>query len=94
MVAIGDVAAAAVEQGEFRSDVDPAVFARFLIPAYTGVQFVSNTSTDYADLLPRIREMWMFILPALIPADRLAEARDLLERLIPEQAAHPVTERS
>jgi len=94
MTAIAEVTAAAVEQGDFRPEVDPDVFARFLIPAYTGVQFVSNTFTDYADLLPRIREMWAFILPAVIPADRLGEARELLERLIPQQTTHPVSVRS
>jgi AcrR family transcriptional regulator len=94
LTAIAGVSAAAVEQGEFRADVDPDVFARFLIPAYTGVQLVSDAFTDHADLLPRIREMWVFILPAVIPAERLAGARELLDRLIPEQTGHPVTARS
>lgn len=92
--AISDVAREAVRVGDFRPEIDPDVFARFLIPAYTGVQFVSDTFTGYEDLLPRIREMWAFILPAVIPDEKLAEARDLLAQLVPEQTAHPITVRS
>jgi len=92
--AVADLSAAAVESGDFRPDVDPDVFARFLIPAYTGVQFVSDTFTGHDDLLPRIRELWAFVLPAVIPDDRLAEARELLDRLIPQRTDHPVTVRS
>jgi AcrR family transcriptional regulator len=76
------IAARAVQEGDFRDDVDPAVFARFMIPAYTGVQLVSETFTGRDDLLPRIREMWLFLFPAVVPAERLQQARDLLEELI------------
>jgi AcrR family transcriptional regulator len=76
------IAARAVQKGDFRDDVDPAVFARFMIPAYTGVQLVSETFTGREDLLPRIREMWLFLFPAVVPAERLQQARDLLEELI------------
>ena len=94
LTAIAEVSADAVRVGDFRADVDPEAFARFLIPAYTGVQFVSDAFTGHEDLLPRIREMWGFVLPAVIPDERLAEARALLERLIPQQTHHPVTARS
>jgi AcrR family transcriptional regulator len=77
------ITATAVEQGDFRADVDPEVFARFMIPAYTGVQLVSDTFTGREDLLPRIREMWLFLFPAVIPEERMAGARELLGRLIP-----------
>jgi AcrR family transcriptional regulator len=76
------IAARAVQEGDFRDEVDPAVFARFMIPAYTGVQLVSETFTGREDLLPRIREMWLFLFPAVVPAERLQQARDLLEELI------------
>lgn len=78
-----EIAQAAVREGDFRKDIDPVVFARFLIPAYTGIQLVSDTFTGREDLLPRIREMWTFVLPAVIPDDRIESARELLDRLIP-----------
>ena len=79
----GAIAATAVEQGDFRADVDPAVFARFLIPSYTGIQLVSDTFSGRADLLPRIREMWKFIFPAVVSERRVADANALVDRLIP-----------
>jgi len=79
----GAIAATAVEQGDFRADVDPAVFARFLIPSYTGIQLVSDTFSGRADLLPRIREMWKFIFPAVVSEHRVADANALVDRLIP-----------
>jgi AcrR family transcriptional regulator len=89
LAAVADLSAAAVKTGDFRADVDPDAFARFLIPAYTGVQFVSDAFSGHDDLLPRIRELWGFVLPAVIPDDRLAEARELLDRLIPQRTDHP-----
>ena len=79
----GAIAAAAVEQGDFRADVDPAVFARFLIPSYTGIQLVSDTFTGRADLLSRIREMWTCVFPAVVAEHRVKSANELLDRLIP-----------
>lgn len=84
-----DIAEAAVRQGDFRADVDPEVFARFLIPAYTGIQLVSDTFTGRADLLPRLREMWMFVLPGVVPAERLESSRLLVDHLIPTDAELP-----
>jgi AcrR family transcriptional regulator len=83
--AFAENAKGAVIEGDFKSDVDPEAFARFLIPAYTGIQLVSDAFTGREDLLLRIREMWMFILPGVIPEDRLESSRDLLDRLIPYQ---------
>jgi AcrR family transcriptional regulator len=82
LATFGAIAGLAVEQGDFRHDLDPAMFARFLIPAYTGIQLVSDTFSGRADLLPRIREMWLFIFPAVVPAERIENARAVLDRLI------------
>lgn len=78
------IAETAVAQGDFRADLDPETFAHFLIPAYTGVQLVSDTFTGRKDLLQRIREMWVFVLPGVAAADRLESSLALLHRLIPE----------
>ncbi|WP_159702870.1 ScbR family autoregulator-binding transcription factor [Arthrobacter sp. 18067] len=52
--------------GTVRSDLDPAAFARFLIASFTGVQMVSEVLTAREDVMPRIEQMWAFMLPALI----------------------------
>jgi AcrR family transcriptional regulator len=83
----------AIAEGDFRDDVDPEVFARFLIPAYTGIQLVSDTFTGRADLLQRIREMWTFVLPAVVPTSRLEQSVALLESLIPRSDQHQATAR-
>jgi AcrR family transcriptional regulator len=85
-----DMAEAAVSEGDFKADVDPEVFARFIIPAYTGIQLVSDTFTGRKDLLQRLREMWTFVFPGVVPADRLDGARLLLDRLLPAREAAPL----
>jgi len=77
-----EIATNAVEQGDFKADVDPKTFARFLIPAYTGIQLVSDTFTGREDLMLRIRELWMFVLPAVVPEDRLEALRHLVDELV------------
>lgn len=81
--AFADMATLAIAEGDFRDDVDPAAFARFLIPSYTGIQLVSDLFSGREDLLPRIRDLWGFVMPAVIAPDRLQASRDLLDRLIP-----------
>jgi AcrR family transcriptional regulator len=81
--AFADLATLAITEGDFRDDVDPEVFARFLIPSYTGIQLVSDLFTAREDLLPRIRDLWTFVMPAVIAPERMRESRELLDRLIP-----------
>jgi len=82
--AFADMAQLAIVEGDFRDDVDPEVFARFLIPSYTGIQLVSDLFTAREDLLPRIRDLWGFVMPAVIAPDRMEQSRQLLARLIPQ----------
>lgn len=85
--AMTGLATTAVREGDFRADVDPDAFARFLIPAYTGIQLVSDTFTGREDLLPRLREMWIIVSPGVISAERFAGARDLLDRVFPYRSS-------
>lgn len=68
----------AVEQGDLRPDTDPARLARFVIPAYTGVQLVSDTLHERQDLFERVREMWEVLVPGIVPADRQDACSELL----------------
>jgi AcrR family transcriptional regulator len=83
MSAFGGLAHQAVDTGEFRADLDAAAFARLLIPAYTGIQLVSDVFSGRADLMSRIRDLWLFLIPAVVAEDRAADARALVDSLIP-----------
>ncbi len=60
----------AIAQGDLKSDIDPPRFARFVIGAFTGVQTVSQVLTQRTDLEQRVDDMWTFLLPGIMPADR------------------------
>jgi AcrR family transcriptional regulator len=72
----------AVADGVLRPEVDPSMLAHFVVPAYTGVQLVSETLTARADLLQRVRELWIVLLPGIVTPEHWDEARGLPD-LIP-----------
>ncbi|PZE77046.1 TetR/AcrR family transcriptional regulator [Curtobacterium sp. MCBD17_019] len=75
--------AAAVEEGDIRADVDPTRLAAFLIPAYTGVQLVSDILHSREDLFQQLENMWtMLLIPALVPAERQPLVADLPARIM------------
>ncbi len=41
-----------------------------MIGAFTGVQTVSQVLTQRTDLEHRVDDMWMFLLPGIMPAHR------------------------
>lgn len=63
----------AIEEGSVQSDVDAPALARFLVSAHTGVDTVSGIVADREDLLQRLEEMWIMILPGIVPPERLDE---------------------
>lgn len=67
----------AIGEGDIVETLDPALFAHFVIPTFTGIQLVSETLTDRADLLQRVSEMWVVILPGIVPPDRYAALSSL-----------------
>lgn len=56
-----------IAEGELTADVDPAELAGFVIPAYTGVQLVSETFTGRSDLRERLLVMWRIVLATVVP---------------------------
>lgn len=77
--AIEDLTRRAIDEGDVSAHVDPAMFAHFVSPAFTGVQLVSATLTARADLLQRVREMWVVLLPGIVAEGRLDALRELPE---------------
>jgi len=66
-------------QGEINPDVEAEVLARFVVAAFTGVQLVSDVLTARTDLLKRVDDMWMILLPVLASA---SETRTSLAEII------------
>jgi len=56
----------AVDAGEVDPAWDPELLARVAVPAYTGVQKVSDILTERADLYERLRELWTVLLAAVV----------------------------
>jgi AcrR family transcriptional regulator len=73
------LARAATATGELRAGTDAAKLAHFIIPAFTGVQMVSDVFTERADLRQRVREMWEILLPALVPPGDESSSQRMLE---------------
>ncbi|MFC0678191.1 ScbR family autoregulator-binding transcription factor [Lysobacter korlensis] len=67
----------AIDEGDIRVDIAPDALARFVIPAFTGVQLVAAVFTARQDLLTRIREMWEILLPSVANESRWGQLRAL-----------------
>ncbi|MEO7018261.1 MAG: TetR/AcrR family transcriptional regulator, partial [Leifsonia sp.] len=67
------------DEGDIAQTVDPGMLAHFIIPAFTGVQLVSDTLTAREDLFQRVREMWTILIPGVVPAERGEELGRLPE---------------
>jgi AcrR family transcriptional regulator len=63
---------AAQTLGELSEGVDPAVFARVLVAAYSGTQLLSQISTGRKDIQERIAELWSYFLPAIATPEVIA----------------------
>lgn len=71
----------AIADGDVRDDLAVSPVAHFIIPAFTGVQLVSEALTGHEDIYDRVTEMWQFLLPALVPGERLAQLSSLPSRI-------------
>ncbi|MFI7100924.1 ScbR family autoregulator-binding transcription factor [Streptomyces sp. NPDC050161] len=62
----------AKENGELLPGVSPDAAAELLVAAYMGVQMLSQSETDRADLPDRVTQLWRHALPGLATADELS----------------------
>jgi AcrR family transcriptional regulator len=63
----------AVSDGELRRDVSPGDLARYVVASFIGVQAISNTLTSRTDLIQRIADMWLYLLPSVTEPERVNE---------------------
>jgi len=76
-----ELARRAIDEGDIAPTVDPAMLSHFLIPTFTGIQLVSETRTNRSDLLQRVRELWIILLPGIVPPERYADRASLVESI-------------
>ncbi|AMM19517.1 hypothetical protein AX769_04400 [Frondihabitans sp. PAMC 28766] len=86
MQAVEGLLARARDEGDVRATADPASAAAFIIPAYTGVQLVSDSLHDRTDLVERVHDMWALLIPGLIVPERVAATEELLARVTSPEA--------
>jgi AcrR family transcriptional regulator len=86
MATCAHVMGLAMEQGDIDSSWDPALIGRMLIPAYTGVQLVSDVLNDRADLFDRLRELWLVLLAAFGTDQSRARTDELVAIIAPDPA--------
>lgn len=70
----------AIAQGDLRSTIDPAALSRLLVASFTGIQTVSLVTSELEDLMPRLRDLWVMLLPGIVAPGREHIIPDLLQR--------------
>lgn len=66
--------------GDIRSDLDPDVVGEFIMSALVGVELVSTSTSEGADLVQRMAHVWKLILPAIVTADSQPYFREFIAR--------------
>ncbi|WP_412079670.1 ScbR family autoregulator-binding transcription factor (plasmid) [Streptomyces xanthophaeus] len=61
----------AQERGDVRSSLDVHDLATLLVGSFTGIQVASHVRTGREDLHSRVIDLWSFLLPGIVPADRI-----------------------
>ncbi|ROP72523.1 ScbR family autoregulator-binding transcription factor [Curtobacterium sp. PhB115] len=84
MAVVSDLVRQAIDAGEVDPQWDPELVGRVVIPAYTGVQTVSDVLADRTDLYERLRELWTVLLAAIATERTRSEIPRLVAVIAPE----------
>ena len=61
----------AQERGDVLPSLDPYDLSALLVGSFTGIQVTSHVRTGRSDLHTRVTDLWNFLLPGIVPADRI-----------------------
>lgn len=86
MAVASEVMRQGIAAGEVAATWDPELLGRVVIPAYTGVQTVSDVLTDRADLFERLRDLWTVLLAAVVTERMRPEIPRLVAIIAPTAA--------
>ncbi|WIB32794.1 ScbR family autoregulator-binding transcription factor [Curtobacterium sp. MCSS17_005] len=84
MTVVSELVQQAIDAGQVDPRWDAALVGRVVIPAYTGVQTVSDVLTERADLFERLRELWTVLLDAFVTERLRPEIPRLVALIAPE----------
>ncbi|MCM1970653.1 ScbR family autoregulator-binding transcription factor [Streptomyces sp. NPDC002812] len=62
----------AQERGDVLPSVDAYDAATMIVGAFTGIQLTSHVRTRREDLHARVVDLWNFLLPGIVPAERIS----------------------
>jgi hypothetical protein len=72
--------------GDLRDDLDPRVFGEFIVSALFGVEVISASAVDAADLVTAVTRAWEILLPGIVAEASLEYFRAYLAR---QSRRHP-----
>lgn len=81
LVTFTSLAEQAARRGETTGAVPAAMLAHFIVPAFAGVQLMSETFTKRADLVVRVHEMWQILIHAVVPLAKQDGMLDAADRV-------------
>ncbi|MFE6834901.1 ScbR family autoregulator-binding transcription factor [Streptomyces sp. NPDC057705] len=62
----------AQERGDIHPTLDVRALSALLVAAFTGIQVTSHVRTRREDLHARVTDLWNFLLPTIVPPQRIA----------------------
>jgi len=87
---VGELLSRGMQEGDVRDDIDVMTFAQLIGPAFSGVRIASDVLHGYSDLLDRLRDLSLALIPAFAPDGRkeaiLDDAAAIFERRMREGA--------
>ncbi|MFB8393887.1 ScbR family autoregulator-binding transcription factor [Streptomyces yangpuensis] len=67
----------AQQAGDLHPALDVNALSALLVGAFTGIQVTSHVRTRRQDLHTRVADLWSFLLPSIVPADRMDRFRPM-----------------
>lgn len=77
--AVSTQLALGLEKGEFVSELNVDSLAKVYLACFAGVQVSSRTGVSREEPLSALRDLWIVLLAGLIPPEREAFARSVVE---------------
>ncbi|MFJ7591178.1 ScbR family autoregulator-binding transcription factor [Streptomyces sp. NPDC097617] len=65
----------AQQRGDIHPSLDVKALSTLLVGAFTGIQVTSHVRTRREDLHTRVTDLWNFLLPTIVPAQRISSFR-------------------
>ncbi|MBY3986473.1 TetR/AcrR family transcriptional regulator [Rhodococcus fascians] len=81
-VAFDKLAAKAIAQGDIDPSSDPSTIGSLVLEILTGVHMVAVATSTTEELPSRMERLWYYLLPALVPTNKLDYFREFAARRV------------